>query len=317
MASRGRAVALEPTTDVERAAAAIVAGGLVAIPTETVYGLAADATNAEAVARIFQVKGRPTGHPLIVHLGDVTELDDWSDEPPTDARRLARLAWPGPLTIIVPRARRVPDAVTGGRDSVGLRVPAHPMTLELIGLSGSGLAAPSANRFGAVSPTTAGHVVDDLAGFLDPARDVILDGGPCPIGVESTIVDFCNGPAQILRAGGVPPEQVVELLTTDVAVPTGPPRASGMLDSHYAPVAPVRLVGSIAEAKALLEAVPGAVLIDSNDDLVAYARDLYAALRAADDRGASAIVAVMPPPLGLGHAIRDRLAKAAAPRHSG
>ena len=191
------------------------------------------------------------------------------------------------------------------------------MALELIGLSGTGLAAPSANRFGAVSPTSAEHVVADLAGYLDPARDVVLDGGPCPIGVESTIVDFCNGPPQILRAGGVTPEHVVELLTTDVVAPTGPARASGMLDSHYAPVTPVTLVESSTEARALLEVTPGAVLIDSSDDLVSYARDLYAALRAADDRGASAIIAVMPPPLGLGHAIRDRLTKAAAPRHSG
>jgi len=312
MTFRGRA--LEPTTDVERAAAAIAAGGLVAIPTETVYGLAADATDPDAVARIFEVKGRPSGHPLIVHLGEVTELDDWSDDPPAAARRLAHLAWPGPLTIIVPRSRRVPDAVTGGRDSVGLRVPAHAMTLELIRLCGTGLAAPSANRFGAVSPTTAGHVVDDLAEFLDPARDVILDGGPCPIGVESTIVDFCNGPPQILRAGGVTPEQVVELLASDLAEASGPARASGMLDSHYAPNAPVRLVDSSAEARALLDAIPGAFLIDGTDDLTGYARDLYAELRRADDRGASMIVAVLPPPVGLGHAIRDRLAKAAAPR---
>lgn len=313
MASRGRA-ALDPTTDVERAAAAIAAGGLVAIPTETVYGLAADATNPEAVARIFEVKGRPTGHPLIVHLGDVTELDEWSDEPSEDARRLARLAWPGPLTIIVPRSRRVPDAVTGGRDSVGLRVPAHAMTLELIGLCGTGLAAPSANRFGAVSPTTAGHVVDDLADFLDPARDVILDGGPCPIGVESTIVDFCNGPAQILRAGGVTPEQVVELLASDLAEPSGPARASGMLESHYAPRGRVVLVETHADAVAASAGAGDSVILDLSNDLAAGARTLYADLRAADDRGVTTIIAVMPAPIGLGHAIRDRLTKAAAPR---
>ena len=311
-----RRAALEPTNDVERAAKAIADGGLVVIPTETVYGLAADASNAVAVARIFAVKARPRDHPLIVHLGDVEDIDRWSAAVPEDARRLAALAWPGPLTIIVPRAERVPDAVTGGRDSVGLRVPAHPMTLELIRLTGTALAAPSANRFGDVSPTTAAHVVDDLAEFLDPGRDVILDGGACPVGVESTIVDFCTDPPQLLRAGGITPEQISELLSTGVAGASGPARASGMLESHYAPRSRVVLVETQAEAIAEAAARPGAVVLVLSDDLAAAAHSLYAELRRADDRGASSIVAVMPPPVGLGHAIRDRLIKAAAPRNA-
>ncbi len=307
---------LEPTTDIDRAVRAILHGGLVAIPTETVYGLAADATNTAAVQRIFGVKGRPTGHPLIVHLAEVAEIDDWSSDVPDDARRLAGLTWPGPLTIVVPRSPRVIDAVTGGRASVALRVPAHPMALELIRLT-SGLAAPSANRFGGVSPTTARHVADDLAGRLDPERDVILDGGPCPIGVESTIVDFTHGEPQILRAGGIPPEQIVELLEHELAPTSGAARASGMLESHYAPSCPVLLVETADEARAIAAAFPGAALLDMTDDLAAYARTLYAQLRAADERAATAVIAVMPAPVGLGHAIRDRLTKSAAPRPTG
>jgi len=223
------------TTDVERAAATIRAGGLVAIPTETVYGLAADATNPEAVRRIFEVKGRPADHPLIVHLAAADQLDAWAATVPIAARVLIDAGWPGPLTVIVPRASAVHDVVTGGLDTVALRVPAHPMALELLERVTVGLAAPSANRFGAVSPTTAEHVLGDLGDRLDPARDVILDGGACPIGVESTIVDCAAVPAQILRAGGVPVEDVRRLLAGGVADASGPSRASGMLASHYAP----------------------------------------------------------------------------------
>jgi L-threonylcarbamoyladenylate synthase len=302
------------TTDVERAAASIAAGGLVAIPTETVYGLAADATNPDAVARIFEVKGRPADHPLIVHLGSIDELSRWAAHVPPSARLLAEAAWPGPLTVIVPRAEGVPDVVTGGLDTVGLRVPAHPLALALLERVGVGLAAPSANRFGAVSPTTAVHVVHDLGDRLDPARDVILDGGPCPIGIESTIVDCASSPPQILRAGGVPVEDVRRLLAGDLAGASGPSRASGMLASHYAPRCEVRLVDSADDALALRAGTVGAEVLDLTDDLVAYARDLYARLRDADDRDVQTLIAVLPPPSGLGHAIRDRLTKAAAPR---
>ncbi len=304
---------LAPTTDVDRAVAAIERGGVVAIPTETVYGLAADATNPAAVRRIFELKGRPAGHPLIVHLADVAQLDDWARDVPPSARTLVSLAWPGPLTVLLPRSPLVLDEVTGGRPSVGLRVPAHPLTLELIRRTHP-LAAPSANRFGSVSPTTAAHVLADLGDRLDPDLDVILDGGDCPIGVESTIVDCCVEPPQILRAGGVPPEQVRALLGTALADVSGPSRASGMLESHYAPSCPVILVESRAQADAESRDRPGSVVVGLTDDIAEYARTLYSSLRAADDAGASCVIAVLPPAAGLGHAIRDRLVKAAAPR---
>jgi L-threonylcarbamoyladenylate synthase len=305
------------TTDVDRAVATIRAGGLVAIPTETVYGLAADATNREAVLRIFEVKGRPADHPLIVHLASAEGLDAWASEVPAPARLLADAGWPGPLTVIVPRAADVLDAVTGGHDTVGLRVPAHPMTLELLDRCAVGLAAPSANRFGAVSPTTADHVLHDLGDRLDPRRDLILDGGACPIGVESTIVDCASEPPQILRAGGVPVEDVRRLLAGVVADASGPSRASGMLASHYAPRCAVRLVDSADDALALRAGTIDGEILDLTDDLVAYARELYARLRDADDRGVATMIAVLPPAEGLGHAIRDRLTKAAAPRPPG
>ncbi|MGE5210233.1 MAG: L-threonylcarbamoyladenylate synthase, partial [Acidobacteriota bacterium] len=245
------------TTDLGRAAAAIRRGGVVAMPTETVYGLAADATNAAAVARIFEIKARPADHPLIVHLADAGQLEDWAAVVPEPARLLVDAAWPGPLTIIVPRAEGVLDAVTGGRDTVGLRVPAHPVAHRLLVAVGVGLAAPSANLFGAVSPTTAGHVLDDLGDRLDPDRDVILDGGACPVGVESTIVDCAVSPPQILRAGGIPVEDVRRLLSGAVADASGPSRASGMLASHYAPRCAVRLVDSHDDAVALRAGTPG------------------------------------------------------------
>ena len=302
------------TTDIGRAATAIAAGGLVAIPTETVYGLAADATNEAAVARIFEVKGRPGEHPLIVHVASIDDLDTWASAVPVPARLLAEAAWPGPLTVIVPRATCVLDVVTGGLDTVGLRVPAHPVAQALLERVGVGLAAPSANRFGAVSPTTARHVARDLADRLDPQRDLILDGGSCPVGLESTIVDCASSPPQILRAGGVPVDDVRRLLDGDLADASGPSRASGMLVSHYAPLAAVRLVDSADDATALRAGTAGAEILDLTDDLVRYAHELYARLRDADDRGVRTVIAVLPPAEGLGHAIRDRLTKAAAPR---
>lgn len=284
-----------------------------AIPTETVYGLAADASDAAAVRRIYDVKGRPTGHPLIVHVASVEVARDWTTRMPRTAEQLAEMAWPGPLTVIVARAPGVPDEVTGGRDTVGLRVPAHPMTLELLDRFGGGLAAPSANRFGSVSPTSAADVVDELGALLDPATDVILDGGPCPVGVESTIVDCVADPPQILRAGAITPEEVHQLLG-EVADVSGPSRASGMLASHYAPRCSVLLAADADDAERLAAAHQGSEILDRNDDLGAYAHDLYASLRDADRRGVRVVVAVLPPAAGLGHAIRDRLTKAAAAR---
>jgi L-threonylcarbamoyladenylate synthase len=297
------------STDIGRAVEVLRSGGLVAVPTETVYGLAADASNPAAVERIFAIKGRPAGHPLIVHLADADDLDIWADHPAPIARILAGLAWPGPLTLIVPRSPLVPDAVTGGRDTVGLRVPSHPVVHELLRRSGLGIAAPSANRFGSVSPTTAEHVLADLGDRLDPVRDLILDGGPSAIGIESTIVDTTVEPPQLLRAGPLTEERIGAL-----ARASGPSRASGMLGSHYAPRCEVRLVDHPDDAMALRAGTPGARVLDLSDNLVADARRLYAELRSADDDGVQMLIAVLPPPVGLGIAIRDRLEKAAAPR---
>ena len=294
-------------TSIEQALGVLRAGGLVAIPTETVYGLAADASNEAAVRRIFGAKGRPADHPLIVHIANTSSLGDWAAEIPPAAAHLAATCWPGPLTLLVPRGPKVLDVVTGGRPTVGVRVPAHPLTTTLLQQFGGGLAAPSANRFGKVSPTTAAHVVADLGDTVD----YVLDGGACPVGVESTIVDCSVTPPQVLRPGGISTEQVAELLNGDLAAASGPSRASGMLASHYAPAAPVLLVEHLDEAMAAVSAQPRATLIDHTGDLVGYAQQLYAELRAADLAGAPLIVAVLPPAQGLGHAIRDRLEKAA------
>jgi len=284
------------------------------MPTETVYGLAADATDPDAIARIFAVKGRPADHPLIVHLADPDDLDQWAPDAPESARRLAAVGWPGPLTLIVPRSERFPATVSGGLDTVGVRVPAHPMAREMIRGAGVPVAAPSANRFGAVSPTTAEHVVADLGEFLDPARDVVLDGGPSPVGVESTIVDCTSDPVQVLRTGAVTAEQVGTILGAPVGRTSGPPRASGMLASHYAPTCEVRLVDSPDDAAALAAGTHGARVLDLTDDVGRYARELYSSLRQADSDGVNVLIAVLPAAEGLGYAIRDRLEKAAAPR---
>lgn len=308
------------TTDLVRAAHLLRGGGLVAIPTETVYGLAADAEQPAAVARIFAVKGRPADHPLIVHLADAAALDGWvgpiSGAAATNLERLAAVCWPGPLTVLVPRGPRVGDFVTGGRPTVGLRVPAHPLTLQLLRVLGCGLAAPSANRFGKVSPTTAQHVVDDLADLLDPTRDAVLDGGSCPIGVESTIVDLTTAPPQVLRAGAIDAGDIERIVAGPVAAAVGPSRASGMLAAHYAPECEVVLAddhGSAAEEVSRRHASgERARVLDRTDDLVVAARELYADLRRADTDRLDALVVVLPPASGLGHALRDRLFKAAA-----
>lgn len=306
------------STDVELAADRLRAGGLVAVPTETVYGLAADAEQAAAVSRVFDVKGRPRGHPVIVHIGGLDAIDGWVREVTPGIERLATACWPGPLTMIVPSGPRVIEAVTGGRPAVGLRVPAHPMTLELLQRLGGGLAAPSANRFGRVSPTTASHVLDDLAGLLDPGRDLVLDGGPCPIGVESTIVDLTVEPAQVLRAGAIGADAIEAVLAQPVAGASGEARASGMLASHYAPHCEVVLADDAADAERIRTEIAAngrrVRTLDRTDDLVMAARLLYADLRRADADGLDVLVVVLPPPAGLGHALRDRLGKAGARR---
>lgn len=301
------------TTDTSEAVQRLRNGGLVVIPTETVYGLGADATRRDALERIYAVKGRPVGHPLILHVADVETANDWADLAHPAAQALALACWPGPLTMLVPRRTRVDDIITGGRDTVGIRVPAHPLTLSLLAQHGGAIAAPSANRFGRVSPTTVSHVLDDIGEILDPERDLILDGGPCDVGVESTIIDLTVDPPQILRPGGIPTEDIERILGAPTSAPQGPSRASGMMPSHYAPVTPMRLVDDRIAADTAAHGI-NAVVIDRTDDLVDAARHLYDDLRVADQRNADLIIAVMPPPIGLGHALRDRLTRAAAGR---
>jgi L-threonylcarbamoyladenylate synthase len=321
---------VERGTDIQRAAAVLGAGKLVAFPTETVYGLGADASSNEAVARIFAAKGRPRGHPLIVHLARDARLDDWAIEIPAVARQLAAAAWPGPLTMILRKSARVAVATTGGADTVGLRIPAHPLAQALLRAFGGGVAAPSANRFGAVSPTTADHVVADLG----DAVDYVLDGGPCAVGVESTIVDLSRGRAVLLRPGGLA-RAAIEAITGPLDEPDREaPAAPGTLESHYAPrarviaVQPGEIPAAIAAQQAAAARVavlaPGAVLATIAttevvrralpDDADGMARELYAALRELDLAGIDVVIAALPPTAGLGEAVTDRLRRAAGPR---
>ncbi len=316
------------TQDASDAVAALRAGGLVALPTETVYGLAGDARDPAAVARIFAAKGRPAHHPVIVHLPGTDSLDRWALAVPTWARALAEALWPGPLTLVVARAPGVLDVVTGGQPTVGLRAPAHPLTQEVLRQFGGGLAAPSANRYGHVSPTTVEHVLSELGGVLDESRDVILDGGRCPVGVESTIIGAWDDTPRLLRAGAITAEQVAELTGLDVSRVDGGVRAPGTTVAHYAPSAQVIPVeadelpdvvidvagpfGLIALSSVSVPDV-GHVRLAAPIDAGEYAFALYAALRAADDAGLKVVVAVLPPDTGVGHAVRDRLLRAAVP----
>jgi L-threonylcarbamoyladenylate synthase len=322
--------------DIASAVEVLRRGGLVAFPTETVYGLGADASNAAAVERIFAVKGRPRTHPVIVHLAESTAIKEWAADVPADAWKLAEAFWPGPLTLILPRSDHVPDAVTGGAGTVGLRVPRQPLALELLAAFGGGIAAPSANRFGRVSPTTAAHVRADLGTDVD----LILDGGPCAVGVESTIVDLSRGGPRVLRLGGLSVEALSEALGHDVETTTaaaGPGAATvvdavpapGTLPSHYAPEARVEVVSeeAVADRAAALLAEGRRVgilaprrlprLPDRVEALPpaggaeAYAQCLYQRLREADRRGLDVLLAVPPPERGIGAAVCDRLRRAA------
>jgi L-threonylcarbamoyladenylate synthase len=311
--------------DIAHAVGVLRAGGLVAFPTETVYGLGADASNDAAVARVYAVKGRPRAHPLIVHLAPEAQLDDWAVEIPEVARRLTKL-WPGPLTMILNKSARVASAATGGSPTVGLRVPAHPMAQALLRAFGGGIAAPSANRFGAVSPTTADHVATDLGDDVD----YILDGGPCGIGVESTIIDLSRGRAVLLRPGGAPREEIEAITGPLATADRDAPAAPGTLESHYAPRARVLAVQP-ADVPAIVAASTGKIAVLAPaaafaawptlpvlahalpDDVAGMARDLYAALRDLDAAGVDLIVAALPPEAGLGEAVADRLRRAAGP----
>lgn len=328
-------------TSIADAALALAKGDLVAFPTETVYGLGADAANAEAVGHIYRVKGRPTDHPLIVHTASADGLDRFAVDVPDGAHRLARAFWPGPLTIIVNRRVEVTaagppvaDQTVGGRATVGLRVPDHPVALELLtefSAVGSGaVAAPSANRFGAVSPTTAQHVIDDLghlgAELID--RVGVVDGGPCPVGVESTIIDLTGLRPELLRPGGISVVELAAVLEEDVVDGRGGERrASGMLAAHYAPRAEVRLVPA-DELVSILERLSSRDRIETGviapftvghrpswqmpADAAAYARQIYAALRDADQAGLLRLLVVAPSRGSMVEAVVDRLSKAAS-----
>jgi L-threonylcarbamoyladenylate synthase len=268
----------------------------------------------EAVERIFSTKDRPTGHPLIIHVAHLEIAERWADLSSPAAQILATSCWPGPLTLLAERRPQVSDIVTGGRPTVGIRVPAHPLTQQLLAEHGGAIAAPSANRFGKVSPTTAQHVIDDIGEHLDPDRDLILDGGQCGVGVESTIIDITTTPAQLLRPGGISTETIAELIG-DVDEASGPSRAAGMMASHYAPQTKMVLVerGDPLPDMSSEEVY----IIDCAQDLVRAAHELYSELRAADAAEVSLIVALMPPKEGLGNALRDRLTKAAADQGRG
>lgn len=311
------------TTDtISHAAKALKDVHLVAFPTETVYGLGADATNEKAVSRIYSVKGRPVGHPLIVHISSINRLGHWATNIPDYAIKLAREFWPGPMTLILPRTDIAKNFITGGQANVGLRVPAQPVALALLKkfeeLGGQGIAAPSANRFGAVSPTTAEAVLEELGDSLED-NDLVLDGGQCLVGIESTILD-CTGLApRVLRPGAVTNEMLEVALNKKSSKINGKSeiKAPGSMDSHYAPKARISL-NSIAKpgegflALSKFRTPFGAIRLASPSTLEQYARDLYSALRSADQQGLAKVAVQVPEGPGLAEAIRDRLTKAAA-----
>ncbi len=316
-----------PAADITRAATLLKAGELVAFPTETVYGLGADASNPEAVRKVYAAKCRPADHPLIVHIADAVQLANWARDIPSAAHMLAKKFWPGPLTLVLKRNPQVPDAVTGGQDTVALRVPGHPVAQALLREFGGGLAAPSANRFGRVSATTAAHVREEFGN----AVACVLDGGAADVGIESTIVDCSRDTPTLLRPGWITPQQIESALGAPLAAPAaGAPRAPGMLEKHYAPQTALMLmegdlVAELARSLArqgkrvavlartsLRPLLDGLVWIAAPADAAAYAHDLYANLRVLDRAGCDAILVEQPPEDAAWLAIRDRLNRAAA-----
>jgi len=306
------------------AATTLLRGNLVAFPTETVYGLGADASNKDAVARLYATKGRPADHPLIVHISSAAQLDKWASEIPEYAIKLARAFWPGPMTLILPRTELAKDFITGGQNNVGLRVPEHSVALALLKefekQGGLGIAAPSANRFGKVSPTTADAVSDELSDYLSK-DDLILDGGLCAVGVESTIIDCTKDKPSILRPGAVTKEMIevtsgISIDLSSVTTASNQVKASGLLESHYAPKAKVFLIGLPTSGDGLIAlgsfATPdGVVRLATPSTNEEYAKVLYEAFRLADSKGISRIFAIPPTGDGIAVAINDRLAKSA------
>jgi L-threonylcarbamoyladenylate synthase len=305
-----------------RAAQSLKSGALVAFPTETVYGLGADATNAAAVARIYQVKGRPADHPLIVHLADIQDVAEWAGDIPEYAISLARTFWPGPMTLILKRSSLAQDFITGGQDTVGLRVPNHTVALALLNefkkIGGKGIAAPSANRFGHVSPTTAQAVSDELSQYLS-AEDLLLDGGPSLVGVESTIIDCTSEHPKILRPGAITEEMIEEATKLDLSYDATEIRVSGSLENHYSPNAQVVLdiapeIGDGFIALASTATPDGVIRLAAPTNNEDFARVLYTALRDADHRSLKRVVVQQPSGDDISVAIRDRLLRASRGR---
>lgn len=314
--------------EVESAANALRAGEVVAFPTETVYGLGAAARNVEAVQRVFALKRRPHSHPLIVHLYDASELRHWARQITVPAQQLAACFWPGPLTLVLPRAEGVPDAVTGGQDTVALRVPAHPVARRLLAAFGDGIAAPSANRYGHVSPTRAEHVRDEFGSSLR----WLLDGGDCDVGLESTIVD-CSGPVpRLLRPGSITLTQLRAVVPqVEVGAAAESPRVPGSDAAHYAPRTPLAVIAdevledvvarvsaagrrcAVLARHAARHTIPNTTWIDAGPDVARFGHDLYAHLRELDRAGAACILVQVPPPGDDWEAVRDRLRRASDP----
>jgi L-threonylcarbamoyladenylate synthase len=311
-------------TAIKDAAATLIKGDLVAFPTETVYGLGADATNKDAITRIYKVKGRPVGHPLIVHISSLANLDKWARDIPEYAVNLARAFWPGPMTLILPRTNLAKDFITGGQDNVGIRIPSHNVALALLkefeSIGGLGVAAPSANKFGAVSPTTANAVEIELANYLSES-DQILDGGPCVVGVESTIINCTQDKPSILRPGAVTKEMIEDAVGITIDLHTSNSesvqiKAAGLLESHYAPNAKVFLTGTPTLGDGFIalnsyETPAGAIRIAAPKTNEEYAQVLYEAFRLADNKGLRSVFAIPPIGEGIAVAINDRLAKSA------
>jgi len=305
-----------------QAASNLKAGSLVAFPTETVYGLGADANNADAVARIYKVKGRPADHPLIVHIASIDGISDWAEDIPDYAIALARKFWPGPMTLIFKRSELVKDFITGGQETIGLRVPDHTIALALINefskVGGKGIAAPSANRFGHVSPTTSAAVKEELEEFLSKG-DLILDGGPSQVGVESTIIDCTSTAPRILRPGAITIEMIEETSGMKVVNSGGEIRVSGSLEKHYSPIAKVVLNEEAKSGEGLIalqevSTPEGVIRLASPKSAEEFARVMYAALRDADTRELAKVVVIEPLGEGIAIAIRDRLERASKGR---
>jgi L-threonylcarbamoyladenylate synthase len=311
-------------TVIKDAAATLIKGDLVAFPTETVYGLGADATNEDAIARIYKAKGRPIGHPLIVHISSLVNLDKWVRDLPEYAVNLARAFWPGPMTLILPRTDLAKEFITGSQDNVGVRIPSHTVALALLKefehQGGLGVAAPSANRFGAVSPTTANAVELELADFLSK-NDQILDGGACLVGVESTIINCTHKKPLILRPGAVTKEMIEDNLGITIDLDTSNSesiqiKAAGLLESHYAPNAKVFLTGSptLGDGFIALDSFTtpvGAIRVAAPKTNEEFARVLYEAFRLADFKGLRKVFVIPPTGDGIAVAINDRLNKSA------